>query len=149
MAGAADIATLEPLIGTWQMVATFEGMPSTKDDAPCSFEWMPGRRFLIQRWSAPDPAPSGIAIIGPDPEREGGFLQHYFDSRGVARVYKLALQNGILKLWRDEPDFSPLDFEQRYTGAFSSDGSIIRGEWEIRPPGSDWRQDFGLDYRRP
>ena len=30
-------------------------------------------------------APDGIAIIGADSEHEGRFLEHYFDSRGVAR----------------------------------------------------------------
>jgi hypothetical protein len=148
MADTADLATLEPLVGNWQMVATFESMPPTEDDAPCSFEWMPGGKFLIQRWSAPDPAPSGIAIIGADPERKGAFLQHFFDSRGVARVYKLTLQDGVLELWRDAPDFSPLDFAQRYKGTFSEDGRTILGVWEIRHPGGDWERDLGLDYHR-
>lgn len=148
MADTADLVTLEPPVGKWQMVATFEGMPSTEDDAPLSFEWMSGGKFLIQRWSAPDPAPSGIAIIGADPEQKGAFLQHYFDSRGVARVYKLTLQDGVLKLWRDAADFSPLDFAQRFTGTFSEDGNTIAGVWEIRHPGGDWERDFGLDYHR-
>jgi hypothetical protein len=45
---------------------------------PCQFEWLPGERFLIQRWEVPVPeAPDGIAIIGSDPKREGNYLQHY------------------------------------------------------------------------
>jgi hypothetical protein len=145
---STDLAALEPLVGTWQMVATFEGMPPTEGDAPCTFEWMTGGQFLLQRWSAPDPAPSGLAIIGADPVRAGGFLQHYFDSRGVARVYRLSLRDGILELTRDEADFSPLDFAQRYTGSFSLDGRVIQGQWEIRHPGKEWERDFGFDYHR-
>jgi hypothetical protein len=38
---------------------------------------------------------------------------------------------GVLKLWRDAPDFSPLDFSQRYVGVFSGDGNSISGAWEI------------------
>ena len=60
-----------------------------------------------------------------------GCLQHYFDSRGVARVYKMSVEEGVWKLWRDEPDFSPLDFSQRFTGTFSADGTTIAGRWEI------------------
>ena len=50
-----------------------------------------GRRFLIQRWEVEHPdAPDGIAIIGLDADH-GGLLQHYFHSRGVARVYEMTL----------------------------------------------------------
>jgi hypothetical protein len=40
----------------------------------------------------------------------GGYIQHYFDSRGVGT------------LTREKADFSPLPFSQRYTGTFSDDG---------------------------
>jgi hypothetical protein len=30
--------------------------------------------------------------------------QHYYDSRGVARIYQMSLNDGGWKLWRD-PDF--------------------------------------------
>ena len=114
------------------MMAIFKGMPPADVGARVTFEWLPGERFLVQRWEVPIPeAPDGIAIIGPDPKREGNYLQHYFDSRGVARVYKMSLANGIWQLWRDEPDFSALDFAQRYTGTFSNDGRTITGAWEI------------------
>jgi hypothetical protein len=70
-----------------------------------TFAWLPGRKFLIRRWEVPVPdAPDGIAVIGADPEREGEYLQHYFDSRGVARLYKMSFENGVWKLWRDEPN---------------------------------------------
>src|SRR5690606_32403003 len=102
--------------------------PLTDVDARATFEWMPGERFLVQRWEIPFPgAPDGIAIIGPDPGNEGNYLQHYFDSRGVARVYRMSFANGTWKLWRDAPDFSPLDFAQRFTGTFSPDGRTIAG----------------------
>jgi hypothetical protein len=143
-----DLTALEPLVGNWQMVATFEDMPPTEDEAPCTFEWMTGGQFLLQRWFAPDPAPNGLAIIGADPDRAGGFLQHYFDSRGVARVYRLTLSGGTLELLREEPDFSPLDFSQRYRGTFSDNGRAIFGQWEIRHPGQGWERDFGFDYFR-
>jgi hypothetical protein len=92
-------------------------------------------------------APDGIAIIGADPESEGNYLQHYFDSRGVARLYKMSFEDRVWKLWRDEPDFSPLDFSQRFTGTFSDDGKRIAGRWEISHDGRTWEHDFDLTYR--
>jgi hypothetical protein len=89
-------------------------------------------------------APDGVAIIGADPEREGRFLQHYFDSRGVARIYKMSLGDGLWKLWRDSPDFSPLDFSQRYTGTFTDEDRTISGSWETCHDGTTWEHDFDL-----
>jgi hypothetical protein len=45
-------------------------------------------------------------IVGFDDER-GTYLQHYFDSLGVARVDELSFADGVWELWRDEPDFLP------------------------------------------
>jgi hypothetical protein len=39
----------------------------------------------------------------------------------------MSLENGVWRLWHDEPDFSPLDFSQRFTGSFSDDGKTIAG----------------------
>jgi hypothetical protein len=93
-------------------------------------------------------APDGIALIGQDPASNGRYLQHYFDSRGVARVYQMTLDDGVWKLWRDEADFSPLDFGQRYTGTISDEGQVIMGAWEICHDGKSWQHDFDLIYRK-
>jgi hypothetical protein len=112
------------------------------------FEWLPGGRFLVQRWEVPHPdAPDGIAIIGLTGNADG-FAQHYFDSRGVARVYAMTLSAAVWTLSRDAPDFSPLDFSQRFTGTLSGDGSVIDGRWESSVDGSTWTHDFDLTYRR-
>jgi hypothetical protein len=141
---------LKPLLGEWSIVVDFGDTPPADIGARVRFEWLPGERFLVQRWEVPVPeAPDGIAIIGADPEREGGYLQHYFDSRGVARVYRMSLDDGVWKLWRDRPDFSPLDFSQRYTGTFSADGTAIEGRWEICHDGETWEHDFDISYFKP
>ena len=125
---------LEQLIGKWSMAASFDGAPPIEEQlasgaATVSFEWMAGKEFVIQRWAAPDLGPDGVAVIGADPESDG-FLQHYFDQRGVARVYKMTLDSGEWKLWREEADFSPLSFSQRFAGTFTDDGNRIEGTWE-------------------
>jgi hypothetical protein len=144
------LESLEPFVGEWSLAAAFPSMPpAAAGDARVSFAWLPGKRFLIERWEVPVPeAPDGIAIIGADPGREGGYLQHYFDTRGVARVYRMSFENGVWQLWRDEPDFSPLDFAQRFTGSFGEDGKTIAGRWEICHDGQTWEKDFDLTYTR-
>lgn len=147
--GGGALEALAPLVGEWRMTVAFKDMPPADVGAHVSFSWLPGERFLIQRWEVPIPeAPDGIAIIGADPASAGNYLQHYFDTRGVARVYKMSFRDGVWKLWRDEPDFSPLDFSQRYTGTVSDDGRTITGAWEICHDGTAWEHDLDLTYTR-
>jgi hypothetical protein len=140
---------LNVLIGEWTMHPDFPGLPPVEDDAArVTFEWMPGEQFVIERWEVPVPeAPDGLAVIGWD-EGRGTYLQHYFDSRGVARVYEMSIEDGAWKLSREKPDFSPLEFSQRYTGTFSDDGRTITGTWEICHDGKTWEKDFDLTYRK-
>jgi hypothetical protein len=136
---------LEPFIGEWAMKATF---PSGLADATgrAVFEWALGRQFLIQRCEVPG-APDSIAIMGFDSGRQS-FCQHYFDSRGIARLYAMDLSGGVWTLLRETPDFTPLAFAQRFTGTFSADGQRIDGRWEQSGDGSDWTLDFGLSYTK-
>ena len=142
---------LNVLVGEWRMVAVFKDLPPTDADvdALLTFESLPGRQFLIQRWTVPVPeAPDGIAIIGADPDHDGQYLQHYFDTRGVARVYRMTFTDNVWTLWRDEADFSPLHFRQRYVGTLSDDGQTITGAWEICHDGTTWEHDFDLNYHK-
>jgi hypothetical protein len=150
MSSAADtLGALAPFLGDWKLLAAFDDAPPADIGARVSFEWLAGERFLIERWQVPIPeAPDGIAIIGGDPEREGDYLQHYFDSRGVARVYRMSFADGVWSLWRDTPDLSPLDFSQRFSGTFGDDGTTITGRWEICHDGTTWERDFDLTYAR-
>ena len=140
------LAELDALVGEWTMEADFGGEPQRGGSV--SFEWLPGETFLVMRWEVPVPeAPDGLAVIGWDEER-GALVQHYFDSRGVARLYEVALKGGEWTLSRTEANFSPLDFSQRYAGTFSEDGRRIDGEWQICHDGETWERDFGLSYVR-
>jgi hypothetical protein len=138
---------LDPLVGEWTMEATFPTLePMT--GGRVTFEWLAGGKFLVERWEVPVPeAPDGIAIIGFD-EGRGTYLQHYFDSRGIARVYEMGLSDGVWTLSRTEPDFSPLPFAQRFEGTFSEDGNVIDGRWEKTDDDGKWGLDFVLKYIR-
>lgn len=146
----AALDRLEVLVGNWEMEASFgagyfgPGAPAmTARGGRTTFSWLEGKFFLIQRFVVDQPdAPSGITIIGVagDPET---FTQHYYDSRGVARVYQMSLADGVWTLRRDEPGFC-----QRYIATISSDGRRMDGAWEMSADGTEWRHDFGLAYVR-
>ena len=143
----STLEALEPFVGEWTIEA--ELAAATPDvEAKSVFEWMAGKQFLVQRWEIPVPeAPDGLAVIGFDEDTQL-YLQHYFDSRGVARLYEMTFSDGVWKLWRKTSDFTPLSFSQRFTGTFGDDGNSIEGHWEIAHDHTTWEHDFDLTYRR-
>ena len=92
----SPMTDLDVLVGVWQMASSLPGAEGLA--AETRFEWLTGKQFLVQRWQIEHPdAPDGIAIIGYDADT-ATFLQHYFDSRGVARIYEMTLADGVWKL---------------------------------------------------
>jgi hypothetical protein len=152
---ADALARLDVFVGEWVMEARFpdnqSASSSAAGDGPqvrSRFEWGLERQFLLQRTEIPIPeAPDSLTIVSVDPQT-GAYTQHYYDSRGVARLYAMTLAGGMWTLARESPDFTPLDFRQRFTGTFSEDGNTISGAWEKCLNGSDWEHDFALTYRR-
>jgi len=136
---------LEVLIGTWDVEAVFAG--TLAEGGSVVFEWMEGKNLLIQRTEAPEPAPNSLAVVAYDADK-AAFVQHYFDSRGVARLYAMTFSDKTWTLMRTAADFSPLDFAQRFVGTLTDRGRTIEGRWERSPDGSTWEKDFDLTYRR-
>ena len=143
------LARLEVLVGEWDVTVRFPGQQEPAGEtgggaAPAArslFEWTLDRQFLVQRTEVPVPeAPDSMTVISAD-EDTGGYTQHYYDSRGVARIYKMTLDGETWKLRRDAPGFW-----QRYSGQVSPDGTVIAGAWEASADGRDWKRDFGLTY---
>ena len=95
-----------------------------------TFEWLDGQRFVIWR-SHYDHSeiPDAITIIGVT---DGQLSMHYFDQRGVYRVYAARLDHDEWRYWREAP--AP-DFSQRFTGTFSDDNSTITGRGQLSQDG--------------
>ena len=145
-AGSDGVGRLDVFIGKWR-VGLGSSIPSGDGGARSVFEWTLDGRFLIQRTEIPDPAaPNALAIVAFDAQTNG-YTQHYFDSRGVVRLYAMDFRDGVWSLLREKPDFSPLDFKQRFTARVSGDRDAIFGTWEI-DRGSGWTKDFDLTYGR-
>ena len=140
------LARLDVFVGEWVVEARLPGGAGAQ--ARSWFEWVLDGRFLLQRIEIPVPeAPDGLMIVSADPET-GAYTQHYYDSRGVVRLYAMTFADGVWTLTRESPDFTPLDFRQRFTGTFGADGNTISGAWESGRAGGEWEHDFALIYRR-
>jgi hypothetical protein len=139
---------LDVLVGQWRIeVPAWPLPPELADAARTSFEWTLGGAFLLQRSSVPVPeAPDGLSLMVPD--AGDGYIQHYFDSRGIARIYAMAFDGREWTLERHSADVSPLTFHQRWLATFSADRDTIQGRWEKSPDGRDWELDFELTYHR-
>ncbi len=136
------LAPLNALVGTWSIAFTHVELPDTVHGQQ-TYEWLGGGHFLIEHSRMEHPEiPDSIAIIGADDSGEG-LIQHYFDSRGVYRVYQMSLSEGTWKVWRDAPGFS-----QRFTGKFSDDGKTIEVSGELSKDGVNWEHDFTQNYTR-
>ena len=138
---------LNPFVGEWELDVSLPSPDEVR--ARAVFEWALDGRFLVQRVEISIPeAPNSIALMGADPGGDA-FTQHYYDSRGVIRLYAMTFEDGVWTLQRDSPDFSELGFWQRYSGTFSADGDAIEGAWEMsHDEGATWEHDFDLVYRR-
>ncbi len=157
MTGSRDeaLARLDVFVGEWAVEARFPGDRTAAAGgtaggvlARSRFEWALDRQFLLQRTEIPIPeAPDSLSVIAVDPGT-GAYTQHYYDSRGVVRLYAMTLADGVWTLTREAPDFTPLDFRQRYVGTFGEGGNSIVGAWEICLADGDWQHDFDLAYRR-
>jgi hypothetical protein len=137
------LAALDIFVGEWIEQVEVPDAPPGRS----IFEWDLKGSFLIQRALSPLPEyPDGLMIISLAPD---GYLQHYFDSRGVVRLYRMSLQDRTWTLIRTEPDFTPLEFSQRFVGTISPDGNRIEGRWETSyDQGQTWEVDFPLTYTR-
>jgi hypothetical protein len=143
---------LEALVGEWETEATHPSLPDAVIRGRATFEWLAGSCFLIWRSHHDHPGiPDAIAILGcGDPEGAGtssdsaeACLLHYFDSRGVSRVYGLDAGKGVWRFWRDRPGFS-----QRYLCTVSADGDTMTGGGELSRDGTTWEPDLQVTYRR-
>ncbi len=143
---------LEALVGTWKTEATHPLLPGTTIPGQATFAWLAGGRFLIWRAHHDHPdIPDSIAILGFDDAVDAETAAtsgahcaiHYYDSRGVSRMYQLDAKAGVWRYWRDWPGFS-----QRFVGTFGADGDTIVGNSELSKDGTTWNPDLQIAYKR-
>jgi len=134
------LAPFDALIGTWATQATHPMLDAVVAGS-VTFEWLEGGRFLVQRSrNYHESFPDAISVIGA-PEAGDGLVMEYFDSRGVRRTYGISLDDGVLRIWRDDPAFA-----QRFSATPSRD--TFEGLWQVARTPGDWQDDLKVTYRR-
>jgi len=153
---------LDRLVGTWTTEATHPAAPGVVVRGTVVVEWLEGERFLIHRARTDHPDfPDSISITGlMDQDRMDGasgnapgaataaggesrLRMHYFDSRGVFRVYEASMDDASWRFWRDAPGFA-----QRFTGTLADGGDTIVGRSQLCRDGVHWHDDLAITYRR-
>lgn len=134
------LAELEFLAGDWDMElydTSFLPDPDAKVRGQVTFAWIEQDTALVMRMG---PA---IWIIGRD-DAEPHYHVLYADERGVSRVYRMSLDAGAWRIWRDTPEFS-----QRFDAEVDSGHAEINGAWQKSTDGGKtWEHDFKVRYSR-
>ena len=86
--------------------------------------------------------PTGIAIFGSD-NTTGEYFMMYFDERKVSRKYEVSYQDGVVKWWRNAPEFS-----QQNTWTITDNGNTIIGKGQLSKDGTTWDNDLDLIFTR-
>jgi Protein of unknown function (DUF1579) len=136
-ASGAEHERLEALIGNWKTdgwTKETPEAPAAKIDAVDTYQWLPGGFGLVHSVDAKvgDEKVEGAEIIGYDPDR-GAYVTQYFGSDGPAAYEaNLARENEAL-IWRMRSK------ENRFTGTFNDDGTVITGHWELLDDDGTWQ----------
>ena len=143
---------LEPLIGRWHGEGDLPMDPPMQVSVDSTIERM-GEFIVMRTVGEPAEMPATLAVIGGAPDGEPQPM-HYFDSRGVQRLFLTTLVGSTWTIWRapgeewNGPD-GP-GFNQRFIGELSADSQAIEGRWErgLGDAGDEWELDFPLRYVR-
>ena len=128
------------LVGSWDTEGSHPLLPGDDISGRATFEWLDGHTFLIWRSHHDHPQiPDAIAVIGWIDDR---LVMHYFDHRGVHRVYEVAVEGGQWRFWRDDPGF-----QQSFTTRFDDDDTMT-GRGRMNRDDAGWEDDLALTYRR-
>jgi hypothetical protein len=142
----------EPLIGEWRVEGEIPIEPPMKVSGEATIERL-GAFIVFRSVAEPAEVPDSLSVIGGAPEDEPQPM-HYFDSRGVKRLFMTAVEGSTWKIWRAHgEDWNGPDgpgFNQRFIGEISADGRTIeaRRERGMGDAGDEWELDFPITYAR-
>ena len=93
--------------------------------------------FVRLDWAYDHPDfPDALALLSDD-------AMHYFDVRGVTRVFDLTFRDDGWSMVRIDPEFS-----QRYTATYVGPDTIESEGERSADQGATWAHDFSMSYVR-
>ena len=129
------------LLGSWDIQGSHPLLPGDDITGRATFEWLDGHKFLIWRSHYDHPqVPDAMAVIG---WADGQLLMHYFDSRGVHRLYEVAVEGNQWRFWRDDAGF-----QQSFIARFDDDEDTMRGQGRMNRDDAGWEDDLAMTFRR-
>ena len=140
------------LVGDWHGEGEVPVDPPLTVTADAAIERL-GELIVFRSVAQPREVPDSLSIIGGAPEGEPQPM-HYFDSRGVKRLYLTSLEGSTWTIWRDPTqDWNGPNgpgHNQRFIGEISADGQTIEGRWEsgTGDAGDERVLDFPITYAR-
>lgn len=150
---APDLARL---LGAWVTEATHPIFPGIIVRGTAEGSWLEGERFLLFRARTDHPDfPDSISILGrmgtdridaghaTSSPIDDPLVMHYYDSRGVFRVFQAGIDATAFRFQRLAPGFS-----QRFVGTFADGGGTILGLAQLRREDTHWEDDLRITYRR-
>ena len=140
------------LLGAWHGEGAIPTDPPMQVSAAATIERF-GDFVVMRTVGEPAEMPSTLSIIGGAPEDQPQPM-HYFDDRGVKRLFMTTVDDTTWTIWRAPgEDWNGPDgpgFNQRFVGEISADGNTIDGRWErgMGEAGDQWELDFPITYVR-
>lgn len=128
--------SLDRLLGSWDVTMRHVAM-----DEPVfgrqTYERVLDGAFVRLDWTYDHPDfPNAVAMLDES-------ASHYFDVRGIARIYDLSFDNAGWSMIRRDPDFWQRS-AVRFIGADAMEGT---GE-NSHDGGATWEHDFAISYLR-
>jgi hypothetical protein len=143
---------LERLVGSWRGAGEVPTDPPLKVASEVTIERL-GAFLVMKSVGEPAEVPDSISVIGGAAPGERQPM-HYFDSRGVKRLFLTVIDGSTWRIWRAPgEDWHGPDgpgFNQRFIGDISPDGRTIEGRWErgLGEAGDEWEIDVPITYVR-
>ena len=130
------MSALDRLLGTWEVTMHHSAM-SEPVTGRQRYERVLDGAFVLQQWTYDPPDfPDAMALLSEN-------RYHYFDVRGITRVFDLDIDEaGWSMIFLDE------DFSQRHTARFHGPDVIDSTGEKSFDTGVTWQHDFTMTYQR-
>ncbi|MGH2586327.1 MAG: hypothetical protein ACRDJE_15545 [Dehalococcoidia bacterium] len=130
------MSPLDRLLGTWDFTMHHSAM-SEPVTGRQRYEGVLDGAFVLLHWTYDHPDfPDALALLSDD-------RCHYFDVRGIIRVFNLKIDDAGWSMIRLDEDFS-----QRYTARFSGP-DVMESTGEMsHDGGTTWQPDFTMRWQR-
>ena len=130
------MSALDRLLGTWTFTMHHAAM-SEPFTGRQRYERVLDGAFVRLDWTYDHPEfPDAMALLSDD-------LCHYFDVRGVVRVFELEIDAAGWSMVRLDEEFS-----QRQTARFSDPDRMDGSGETSHDSGATWQPDFTIAYQR-